>query len=146
MAQPLATDATSAGDLTALACLTRMFDSEDYPESAERQAPLSPGAESRDLPGGTTVLNLQPGGSADGRAATELVERVRDIRGDEPVEVTGVAARLVDFRAMLGDRASWAAVSLSFGFWHRSWGAFPRTAPRICCPSGRPACWTWGTC
>ncbi|MEV0935812.1 hypothetical protein ACIBMX_44825 [Streptomyces phaeochromogenes] len=128
MAQPLATVAASAGDLTALAYLTRMFDSEDDPEFAERQAPLSPGAESRDLPGGTTGLNLRPGGSTDGSAATELVDRVRDMRGDEPVEVTGVAARLVNFRAMLGDRASWAAISLSFGFWHRSWGTFPRTA------------------
>ena len=85
------------------------------PATADRIRALSPGAESRDLPGGTTVLNLRPGGSADGKEATELVERVRDIRGDEPVEVTGVAARLVDFRAMLGDRAPWAAVAVLGG-------------------------------
>ncbi|WP_328694604.1 hypothetical protein OHA74_51580 [Streptomyces phaeochromogenes] len=145
MAQPLATDAASAGDLTALACLTRMFESEDYPESAERQSPLSPGAESRDLPGGTTGLNLRLGGSADGRAATELVERVRDIRGDEPVEVTGVAARLVDFRAMLGDRGTGRHIA---DLWvlAQILGSVPVYRPRICCPSGRPACWTWGTC
>jgi len=85
------------------------------PATADRIRALSPGAESRDLPGGTTVLNLRPGGSADGKEATELVERVRDIRGDEPIEVTGVAARLVDFRAMLGDRAPWAAVTVLGG-------------------------------
>ena len=85
------------------------------PATADRIRALSPGAESRDLPGGTTVLNLRPGGSADGKEATELVERVRDIRGHEPIEVTGVAARLVDFRAMLGDRAPWAAVTVLGG-------------------------------
>jgi RND superfamily putative drug exporter len=83
--------------------------------TADRIRALSPGTESRDLPGGTTVLRLQPSGSADGKAATDLVQRVRDIRGDEPVEVTGVAARLVDFRAMLGDRAPWAAVTVLAG-------------------------------
>ncbi|WP_151481209.1 MMPL family transporter [Streptomyces albicerus] len=85
------------------------------PATADRIRALSPGTESRDLPGGTTVLRLQPSGSADGKAATDLVQRVRDIRGDEPVEVTGVAARLVDFRAMLGDRAPWAAVTVLAG-------------------------------
>ncbi|MFD9439656.1 MMPL family transporter [Streptomyces sp. NPDC060006] len=85
------------------------------PATAARIRALSPGAESRALPGGTTVLSMQPGGSADGRAATELVQRVREARGDEPVQVTGVAARLVDFRAMLGDRAPWAAVTVLAG-------------------------------
>ncbi|MEU3793672.1 MMPL family transporter [Streptomyces fructofermentans] len=85
------------------------------PGTAERIRALAPDAGSRGLPGGATVLELRPGGSADGRAATDLVERVRDVRGDEPVEVTGVAARLVDFRAMLGDRAPWAAVTVLVG-------------------------------
>lgn len=83
--------------------------------TADRIRALSPNAESRDLPGGNTVLELQPPGSVDGKAATDLVERIRDVRGDEPVEVTGVAARLVDFRAMLGDRAPWAALTVLAG-------------------------------
>ncbi|MFE7071214.1 MMPL family transporter [Streptomyces sp. NPDC057620] len=83
--------------------------------TAERIRALSPGTGSRELPGGTTVLSMQPSGSADGKAATDLVQRVREVRGDEPVQVTGVAARLVDFRAMLGDRAPWAAVTVLAG-------------------------------
>ena len=85
------------------------------PATADRIRALAPGTESRDLLGGTTVLSMQPRGSADGRAATDLVERVRDARGDEPVQVTGVAARLVDFREMLGERAPWAAVTVLVG-------------------------------
>ncbi|MEV0171502.1 MMPL family transporter [Streptomyces sp. NPDC050803] len=84
------------------------------PATAERIRGLS-GADARELPGGTTVVLLQPPGSVDGRAATDLVERVRELRGDEPVEVTGVAARLVDFRAMLAERAPWAAVTVLAG-------------------------------
>ncbi|WP_328876709.1 MMPL family transporter [Streptomyces sp. NBC_00287] len=84
------------------------------PATAERISALS-GAESRQLPGGTTVVEIQPPGSVDGKAATDLVERIRDLRGDEPVEVTGVAARLVDFREMLAERAPWAAVTVLAG-------------------------------
>ncbi|MGK3940283.1 MMPL family transporter [Streptomyces caeruleatus] len=80
--------------------------------TADRIRALAPDAESRDLPGGNAVVELRPPGSVDGRAATDLVERVRDVRGGEPVEVTGVAARLVDFRAMLADRAPWAALTV----------------------------------
>ncbi|MEU9288690.1 MMPL family transporter [Streptomyces sp. NPDC048275] len=83
--------------------------------TADRIRALSPTAESRDLPGGTTVVEIQPSGSVDGRAATDLVKQVRDLRGDEPVEVTGNAARLVDFRDMLSDRAPWAAVTVLAG-------------------------------
>ncbi|MFI9168716.1 MMPL family transporter [Streptomyces lincolnensis] len=85
------------------------------PATADRIRALSPTAESRELPGGHTVLELQPPGSVDGKAATDLVERIRDVRGDDPVEVTGVAARLVDFRAMLGERAPWAALTVLAG-------------------------------
>ncbi|MGV9452073.1 MMPL family transporter [Streptomyces sp. NPDC003635] len=84
------------------------------PATAERISALA-GAESRELPGGTTVVEIQPPGSVDGRAATDLVERIRELRGDEPVEVTGVAARLVDFREMLAERAPWAAVTVLVG-------------------------------
>ncbi|WP_406222062.1 MMPL family transporter [Streptomyces canus] len=83
--------------------------------TADRIRALVPNSESRELPGGNTVVGLQPPGSVDGKAATGLVERVRDVRGDEPVEVTGVAARLVDFRSMLADRAPWAALTVLAG-------------------------------
>ncbi|WP_405469066.1 MMPL family transporter [Streptomyces canus] len=83
--------------------------------TADRIRALVPNSESRELPGGNTVVELQPPGSVDGKAATGLVERVRDVRGDEPAEVTGVAARLVDFRAMLADRAPWAALTVLAG-------------------------------
>ncbi|CAM5347621.1 MMPL family transporter [Streptomyces canus] len=83
--------------------------------TADRVRALVPDSESRELPGGNTVVELQPPGSVDGKAATGLVERVRDVRGDEPVEVTGVAARLVDFRAMLAGRAPWAALTVLAG-------------------------------
>ncbi len=84
------------------------------PATAERIGALT-GAESRELPGGATVVEIQPPGSVDGKAATDLVERVRELRGDEPVEVTGVAARLVDFREMLAERAPWAALTVLAG-------------------------------
>ncbi|MGX1366134.1 RND superfamily putative drug exporter [Streptomyces canus] len=80
--------------------------------TADRIRALVPNADSRELPGGNTVVELRPPGTVDGRAATDLVERVRELRGGEPVEVTGVAARLVDFRAMLADRAPWAALTV----------------------------------
>ncbi|MEV8593967.1 MMPL family transporter [Streptomyces sp. NPDC052012] len=83
--------------------------------TADRIRALSPGAVTRELPGGAAVIEVRPPGEADGAAATELVERVRELRGDEPVEVTGVAARLVDFRAMLADRAPWAVVTVLGG-------------------------------
>ncbi|GAA5213540.1 MMPL family transporter [Streptomyces thinghirensis] len=83
--------------------------------TADRIRALTPGTGSRDLPGGTTVLELPPAGTVDGRAATELVERVRDLRGDAPVQVTGTAAQLVDFRQMLADRAPWAALTVLAG-------------------------------
>ncbi|MFI9759508.1 MMPL family transporter [Streptomyces sp. NPDC051963] len=85
------------------------------PATADEIRALSPAAETRELPGGTTVVELQPPGSADGDAATDLVKQVRDLGGDEPVEVTGAAARLVDFRDMLAERAPWAAVTVLAG-------------------------------
>ncbi|MER7571090.1 MMPL family transporter, partial [Streptomyces sp. NPDC126514] len=84
------------------------------PATAERIGALS-GAESRQLPGGSTVVEVRPPGSVDGEAATGLVERIRELRGDEPVEVTGSAARLVDFREMLAERAPWAAATVLAG-------------------------------
>ncbi|MET9778045.1 MMPL family transporter [Streptomyces sp. NPDC006367] len=83
--------------------------------TAGRIGALVPGTGRRDLPGGTTVLELPPSGPADGAAATALVERVREMRGDAPVQVTGTAAQLVDFRQMLADRAPWAALTVLAG-------------------------------
>jgi putative drug exporter of the RND superfamily len=67
------------------------------------------------LPDGTKVLELAPKGPVDGATATSLVRQVRDLRGSEPVEVGGVAARLVDFRATLADRAPWAVAIVLIG-------------------------------
>ncbi|MCX4987381.1 MULTISPECIES: MMPL family transporter [unclassified Streptomyces] len=85
------------------------------PGTVDRVRGLVGTSDARALPDGSTLVHLQPTGSVDGKAATDLVERVRQVRGDEPVEVTGVAARLVDFRAMLADRAPWAAVTVLAG-------------------------------
>ncbi|MGP4115496.1 MMPL family transporter [Streptomyces sp. 4N509B] len=60
------------------------------------------------LDDGTTVLRLTPAGPEDGPEATRLVEEVRELRGEEPVMVTGAAAQLVDFRAMFVERGPWA--------------------------------------
>ncbi|MET7489449.1 MMPL family transporter [Streptomyces sp. NPDC005538] len=83
--------------------------------TAARIRALSPATTSRALPDGSTVMSLQPSGSADGRAATDLVRRIRETRGSAPVQVTGTAARLVDFRTMLADRAPWAAATVLAG-------------------------------
>ncbi|MFE5917507.1 MMPL family transporter [Streptomyces sp. NPDC056468] len=83
--------------------------------TADRIRALSPTARSGELPGGATVVRIQPPGSVDGKEATDLVERIRELRADEPVEVTGPAARLVDFREMLAERAPWAAVTVLVG-------------------------------
>ncbi|GGN86944.1 putative membrane protein [Streptomyces albiflavescens] len=85
------------------------------PDMVARIRALSDTTDSRTLPGGATLVHLQPTGGVDGKAATDLVERVRQVRGNEPVEVTGVAARLVDFREMLAERAPWAAATVLLG-------------------------------
>ncbi|MEV7198158.1 MMPL family transporter [Streptomyces sp. NPDC093510] len=88
------------------------------PADCERRIRALPGiaaSERRRLPDGTVLLELTPKGSVDGPAATGLVERIRDLRGDEPVRVTGNAARLVDFRAMLAERAPWALLTVLAG-------------------------------
>ncbi|MFE1438831.1 MMPL family transporter [Streptomyces sp. NPDC058739] len=85
------------------------------PGTADRVLALRPGATERELPDGATVISLPPTGSVDGTAATDLVREVRDVRGDEPVEVTGTAAELVDFRQMLADRAPLAALTVLAG-------------------------------
>ncbi|MFI8090152.1 MMPL family transporter [Streptomyces sp. NPDC086080] len=85
------------------------------PATADRIRALSPDAGTRELPGGASVIEIRPPGESDGEEATGLVERVRELRGDEPVEVTGTAARLVDFREMLAERGPWAALTVLAG-------------------------------
>ncbi|NUP45577.1 MAG: MMPL family transporter [Streptomyces sp.] len=85
------------------------------PATSDRIRALSPTSQSRELPGGGAVVQLQPTGRVDGKEATDLVKQVQDLRGTEPVQVTGPAARLVDFRAMLSDRAPWAALTVLAG-------------------------------
>ncbi|MER7176016.1 MMPL family transporter [Streptomyces mesophilus] len=72
-------------------------------------------AESVKTGNGTTLLDLYPKGTVDGAQATGLVEQIRDLRGAEPVHVTGNAAHMVDFRAMLAERAPWAIVIVLVG-------------------------------
>ncbi|MFZ3592531.1 MMPL family transporter [Streptomyces sp. BH104] len=72
-------------------------------------------SETQTLDDGTRVLHVTPSGSVDGATATQLVQQVRELRGDDPVSVAGVAARLVDFRQMLADRAPWAALTVLAG-------------------------------
>ncbi|MEU7582034.1 MMPL family transporter [Streptomyces sp. NPDC041068] len=88
------------------------------PADCERKIRALPGiaaAERQRLSDGTVLLELTPKGSVDGPTATGLVERIRELRGDEPVRVTGNAARLVDFRSMLADRAPWAVLTVLVG-------------------------------
>ncbi|MFH8606554.1 MMPL family transporter [Streptomyces sp. NPDC018029] len=88
------------------------------PADCERKIRALPGiaaSERQRLRDGTVLLELTPKGSVDGPTATGLVERVRDLRGAEPVQVTGNAARLVDFRSMLAERAPWAVLTVLVG-------------------------------
>ncbi|MET8825040.1 MMPL family transporter [Streptomyces sp. NPDC004610] len=100
---------------TGVAPVTVVMEPGTDPATADRIRALSPRAESRELPGGATVVELPPPGRVDGDGATALVERVRELRGQEPVTVTGTAARLVDFREMLNERAPWAALTVLAG-------------------------------
>jgi RND superfamily putative drug exporter len=55
-------------------------------------------------PDGTRVLRLTPTGPSDGPVADRLVSQIRRLRGDQPVMVSGTAAHMNDYRAMLADR------------------------------------------
>ncbi|MEV7288974.1 MMPL family transporter [Streptomyces sp. NPDC093252] len=100
---------------TGVAPVTVVMEPGTDPATADRIRALSSRAGSRELPGGATVVELPPPGPVDGDGATALVERVRELRGEEPVTVTGTAARLVDFREMLAERAPWAALTVLAG-------------------------------
>ncbi|WP_327354980.1 MMPL family transporter [Streptomyces sp. NBC_01304] len=88
------------------------------PRDCARKIRALPGiaaSESHQLPDGSTVVELSPTGAVDGPTATGLVREIRDLRGDEPVQVAGTAARLVDFRNMLGELTPWAALIVLVG-------------------------------
>jgi putative drug exporter of the RND superfamily len=55
------------------------------------------------LPGGVHVLEVVPAGGGDA-IASRLVGEVRRLAAPFPVQVTGDAAELVDYQAVLGDR------------------------------------------
>lgn len=84
-------------------------------EDKIRALPGIRAADRERLSDGTVLLELTPNGSVDGPTATRLVEQVRDRRGDEPIQVTGNAASLVDFRSMLAERAPWAVLTVLAG-------------------------------
>ncbi|TGA85685.1 MMPL family transporter [Streptomyces sp. MZ04] len=84
-------------------------------DGAIRALPGIAAADSERLSDGTVFLELTPAGSVDGATATRLVEQIRDLRGADPVEVTGNAASLVDFRSMLAERAPWAVLTVLIG-------------------------------
>ncbi|MGW6025748.1 MMPL family transporter [Streptomyces sp. NPDC055099] len=81
-------------------------------EDKIRALPGIRAADRERLSDGTVLLELTPAGAVDGPTATRLVEQVRDLRGDEPIQVTGNAAGLVDFRSMLAERAPWAVLTV----------------------------------
>ncbi|GAA3097238.1 MMPL family transporter [Streptomyces rectiviolaceus] len=84
-------------------------------EDKIRALPGIRAADRERLSDGTVLLELTPNGTVDGPTATRIVERVRDLRGDEPIQVTGNAASLVDFRSMLAERAPWAVLTVLVG-------------------------------
>ncbi|RKN10229.1 MMPL family transporter [Streptomyces radicis] len=95
---------------TGISPITVLMAPDADPDIAERVQSL-PGvasASTTPLDDGAVIVRLTPAGEVDGPTATGLVEDIRALRGDELVEVTGPAARLVDFRAMLAERTPWA--------------------------------------
>ena len=87
MAQPLATDPASAGDLTALACLTRTFEREDYPESAESHSPR-PGSQH-----GTPLASLN---AADQGNKLNFLDAVSQLRQHAPMPEPRIEPLAVD--------------------------------------------------
>jgi RND superfamily putative drug exporter len=87
------------------------------PGLADRIAghPDAASATTRELPEGHLLVELTPRGTVDGPEATALVEEIRGLGDDQPVQVTGGAAALVDFRAMLVERGPWAVAIVLIG-------------------------------
>ncbi|MGW6913438.1 MMPL family transporter [Kitasatospora sp. NPDC054939] len=61
-------------------------------------------------PGGGSLVRLTPAGTTDGPAALELVRDIRAERGDLDLKVSGRAAHVVDYQAMLSSGLPWAAL------------------------------------
>jgi RND superfamily putative drug exporter len=62
-----------------------------------------------------TALNASPNVSPEDPAARDTVTAIRDMSAPFDVEVTGEAARLVDYQSMLTDRVPWAIALVVFG-------------------------------
>jgi RND superfamily putative drug exporter len=62
-----------------------------------------------------TVLNVKPTAPPQDAAARETVAAIRAVRTPFHVEVTGDAARLVDYRTMLVERVPWAVALVTVG-------------------------------
>jgi RND superfamily putative drug exporter len=62
-----------------------------------------------------TVLHAKPTAAPQEAAARDTVAAIRAMETPFPVEVTGTAARLVDYRAMLADRLPWAIALVTVG-------------------------------
>jgi RND superfamily putative drug exporter len=61
------------------------------------------------------VLNAKPSAPPEDAAARDTVAAVRAMETPFPVEVTGDAARLVDYRGMLAERLPWAIALVLVG-------------------------------
>src|SRR6266545_1640577 len=62
-----------------------------------------------------TVLNVKPSAPPEDAAARDTVAAIRALRPPLHVEVTGDAARLVDYRAVLTERLPWAVTLVTAG-------------------------------
>jgi len=62
-----------------------------------------------------TVLNAKPSAPPEDVAARDTVTAIRALDAPFHVEVTGDAARLVDYRAMLAERLPWAIALVTVG-------------------------------
>src|SRR6266545_734935 len=62
-----------------------------------------------------TVLNAKPTAPPEDPASRDTVAEIRALQAPFPVEVTGDAARIVDYRAMLAERLPWALALVTLG-------------------------------
>lgn len=64
---------------------------------------------------GLTALHATPDARPEDAATRAIVSAVRDLPAPFDVDVTGDAARLVDYRAMLAERLPWAVALVALG-------------------------------
>ena len=60
------------------------------------------------FPAGLFVVDVVPAGSSQGPLALDLVETIRELPTDHPMEVGGIAAATLDTRAMMAERMPYA--------------------------------------